>query len=75
MDIKTAANLVAKKYPGRIPKGYWIKDGIIIINTKPIRALKGLTAPSQFAVTERGEVYGVNPTLYDLHIEDMKKLF
>lgn len=74
MDVKKAIKLLAEKYPGRIPIGYWIKGDEYIINTKPLNALKGLTAPSQFVVTQNGEVYGANPMKYDLTIESMTKI-
>lgn len=74
MDIKKAANLVVKKYPGRIPIGYWIRDSVIIINTRPMKSIKNIAAPGQFAVTEQGDIYGVTPMAYDLEADDMKKL-
>ena len=74
MDIKKAIELLMSKYPGQIPNGYWVKSDAIVINTRPIKALRGMTSPSQFAITEKGEVYGVTPMMYDLSIEDMKTL-
>lgn len=74
MEVKKAIDLLVAKYPGRIPNGYWLRGDVIIINTKPIKAIRGMTAPSQFAVTKKGEVYGVTPMMYDLSIDDMNKL-
>lgn len=74
MDIKSACRLVMKKYPGRIPVGYWKQDGLIIVNTKTSAIFKGMAAPCQFAVTTGGDVYGINPMMYNLSLENMKKL-
>ena len=74
MDVNKAVELVLAKFPGRIPIGYWKRDDVYVINTKPIKMMRGITAPSQFAVTKDGEVYGVNPMTYNLSINDMKKL-
>lgn len=74
MNAKQAALLVVKKYPGRIPTGYWEKDGQIIINTKAIAAYAGRSEASQFIVTNNGEVIGTNPMRSKLRLEDMKKL-
>ena len=74
MDVNKAVKLVLSKFPGRIPTGYWVHNDIYIINTKPIKMIRGVTAPSQFAVTKDGEVYGVNPMTYKLSISNMKKL-
>lgn len=74
MDTKKAAHLVIERFPGRIPIGYWEQDGVIIVNTRPIKAIRGMTEPGQFAVTKAGDVYGVNPMMYDLSPKKMKKL-
>lgn len=74
MDVNKAVELVLSKFPGRIPTGYWVRDDVYIINTKPIKMMHGITAPSQFVVTKDEEVYGVNPMTYKLSINDMKKL-
>ena len=74
MDIKNAIELLSQKYPGRIPIGYWLKDDNIIFNTRPIKVIQGLTAPSQFAVTSNGDVYGINPIMFDLSLDTMRKI-
>ena len=74
MDVNKAVELVLSKFPGRIPTGDWVRDDVYIINTTPIKMMRGITAPSQFAVTKDEDVYGVNPMTYKLSINDMKKL-
>ena len=74
MDLVTALNIFAKNVSGRIPVGYWERDGQYIFNTKPVSALASLTAPAQYVVTKDGKVYGTNPLRSKLDINEMKKL-
>lgn len=74
MDIKSAIHLCIEQYPGRIPVGYWERDGKIIINTKPVGDMQNLTAPAQFVVTSEGKVYGANPIMFGLSPDTMKKI-
>lgn len=74
MKPTDAAKLVSAKYPGYIPVGYWVQDDVVIIQTKALKGLRALTSPTQFAVKNNGEVFGVNPMAYNLSKETMKKL-
>lgn len=74
MTLKKAIDLLVEKFPGYIPVGYWVKGDVYVINTKPIKVFRDRTAPSQFVVTQNGEVYGTNPMIYDLSVKDMIKI-
>lgn len=74
MTIERAIELLIEKQPGYIPVGYWIRGDEIVIQTKPIKSLRGLTSPWQFAVTPKGEVYGTNPVRHNLDKKDLIKL-
>lgn len=74
MTLVEAINILANKYPGRVVTGYWVKGKDYILNTKPLHALKGMTEPGQFVVTEEGKVYGTNPVRSNLDISDMKTI-
>ena len=54
MNPNEAAKLVVKKYPGRIPTGYWIRGDAVIINTRRLGVSTGmLTALSMTQKTAR----------------------
>lgn len=74
MEPIDAAKLVSSSHPGYIPVGYWKRRKGIVIYTKPLKGLSILTSPTQFMVTDDGEVFGVNPMAYNLSKETMKKL-
>ena len=74
MNIKEAVELLIKKYPGRVPKGYWIKGDEIIIQTKPLPVFKKIPTPYMFAVTKDGQVYGGTPMYFNVDPKLMKKI-
>lgn len=73
MNPNEAAKLVVKKYPGRIPTGYWIRGDAVIINTRRLGVSTGIPAPAQFVVKRDGNVYGITPMGYDISLSDMLK--
>lgn len=73
MKLIDAITLFMKKNPGRVVTGYWEQDDGYILNTKSLGALKKLTAPGQFVVTDNGEIYGTNPINSNLDVSKMKK--
>ncbi len=71
MKINRAIFAFLKKYPEKKPIGYWKVDEGFIINTEP---MPGLIEPAQFLITDNGEVNGVNPIMFGLTSEKMKKI-
>lgn len=61
MELKKAMSLFAKKVKNRKIVGYWVSNGSYIFNTKSYEPDSGFPTPSQFVVTESGDVYGTNP--------------
>lgn len=74
MTLMEAADLLARRYPGRKVTGYWKRENGYVLNTKPIKAMQCLTTPDQFVVTSNGEVYGTNPYREGLDPLDMIKV-
>lgn len=74
MSLYEALTLLIKNVSGRIPIGYWERNGEYIFNTKAAPMTEGLAAPAQYVVTKSGEVYGTNPIQSNIDPAKMKKL-
>lgn len=74
MTLAKALEIFSKNVPGRLPIGYWERNGEYIFHTKGTKADEGMAVPAQFVVTKNGEVYGTNPVQSNLNISDMKKI-
>lgn len=61
MELQEAMRIFTNKIKNRKVVGYWVSDGSYIFNTKSYEPDSGFPTPSQFVVTESGEVYGTNP--------------
>lgn len=74
MTLAEALKLFSEAVPGRLPIGYWERDGGYIFNTKGTNLDAGMPVPAQYVVTKDGKVYGTNPARSNLNISDMKKI-
>lgn len=61
MELREAMRIFTNKIKNRKIVGYWVSDGTYIFNTKSYGPDSEFPTPSQFVVTESGEVYGTNP--------------
>ena len=74
MNAKQAIEAVMKKYPGRIPYGYWKTADGIVVNARPPKASRDIAAPALFIVKQNGDIFGITPMDYDLPFDKMIKV-
>ena len=69
MTINEAITLFYKNFPDKKVTGYWKKPDGYILNIEG--SINGCPEPGQFAVTNRGEIYGTNPINSKLDFRSM----
>ena len=71
MNIGKEVMLLKRRFPDRDLIGYWLRGDNVIINTRLKESSEMLSESAQFMVNSRGDIFGVNPVLYDLSMTNM----